>query len=108
MYVRAVLEEGVIDQAIQVPQRGVTRDATGNATAMVVVGAGEKVAQRALPSTLHRRSRLVSQGLNPGDRVIVEGAAESPPRGHREGRPVRRPAGPDIPRGRRRARRGQK
>ena len=39
MYVRAVLEEGVIEQAIQVPQRGVTRDPSGNATALIV-GAG--------------------------------------------------------------------
>jgi len=38
MYVRAILEEGVNDRAILVPQRGVTRDPKGNPVAMVVNG----------------------------------------------------------------------
>ena len=36
MFVRAVLEEGVNEQAILVPQRGVTRNPAGQAMAMVV------------------------------------------------------------------------
>ena len=47
MYVRAIIEEGVEDNAILVPQQGVTRDPAGNATAMVV-GAGEKAEPRTL------------------------------------------------------------
>ena len=73
MYVRAVLEEGVIENAIQVPQRGVTRDPDGNATAMIV-GADDKVETRMLTVTRAIGDTwLVSQGLNPGDRLIVEG-----------------------------------
>jgi membrane fusion protein, multidrug efflux system len=79
MYVRAVLEEGVIDQAIQVPQRGVTRDSAGNATALIV-GADDKVEARTL--TVTRASGdtwLVSRGLDPGDRLIVEGLQKARP-----------------------------
>jgi membrane fusion protein (multidrug efflux system) len=47
MFVRAILEEGVSEQAILIPQRGVTRDPAGNATVMVV-GAEEKVEPRTI------------------------------------------------------------
>ena len=36
MFVRAIVEEGVLEQAILAPQQGVTRDAKGNASALVV------------------------------------------------------------------------
>ena len=73
MFVRAVVEAGVNEEAILVPQQGVTRDPKGNPVAWVV-GAGDKVEQRALE--LDRAiadTWLVSKGLAPGDRVIVEG-----------------------------------
>src|SRR6266581_5906377 len=63
MFVRAILEEGVNEQAILVPQRGVTRDTSGNALVMVV-GAEEKVEPRII--TVARTvgdSWLVSAGL---------------------------------------------
>jgi membrane fusion protein (multidrug efflux system) len=73
MFVRAILEEGVSEQAILVPQRGVTRNPKGEAMVMVV-GAGEKVEPR--PIKVARTvgdNWLVSGGLKAGDRVIVEG-----------------------------------
>lgn len=73
MYVRAIVEEGVAEQAILVPQQGVTRDPKGNAIAMVV-NASDKVEQRSL--TVDRAigtKWLVLGGLAAGDRVIVEG-----------------------------------
>src|SRR3546814_6832925 len=36
MFVRAQLQEGMRDDALLVPQRGITRDQTGQATALVV------------------------------------------------------------------------
>ena len=45
MFVRAMLQEGVSEQAILVPQRGVTRNPKGDAMVMVV-GAEEKVEPR--------------------------------------------------------------
>ncbi|MBK8573432.1 MAG: efflux RND transporter periplasmic adaptor subunit [Holophagaceae bacterium] len=73
MYVRAIVEEGVAEQAILVPQQGVTRDPKGNAVAMVV-DVSNKVEQRAL--TIDRAigtKWLVTEGLAAGDRVILEG-----------------------------------
>jgi len=73
MFVRAVVQEGENAQAILVPQRGVSRDAKGEAVALVV-GAGEKVEARRL--TIDRGigdQWLVAEGLAAGDRVILEG-----------------------------------
>ncbi|MBP1771061.1 MAG: family efflux pump rane fusion lipoprotein [Holophagaceae bacterium] len=73
MYVRAIVEEGVVEQAILVPQQGVTRDPKGNAIAMVVDGAG-KVEQRTLKVDRAIGPKwLVMEGLRAGDQVIVEG-----------------------------------
>jgi membrane fusion protein (multidrug efflux system) len=73
MYVRAVVEEGVADQAILVPQQGVAHDPKGNPTALVVDASG-KVAQRFLKIDRAVGSRwLVTEGLNAGDRLIMEG-----------------------------------
>jgi membrane fusion protein (multidrug efflux system) len=73
MYVRALLEEGVRDNAILAPQRGVTRDARGQAVALVVDGEG-KVAQRLVVTERAIGDQwLVSEGLAAGDRLIVEG-----------------------------------
>lgn len=73
MFVQAVIKEGVNEQAILIPQQGVSRDHKGNPVALIVDKAG-KVEQRML--TLDRAigdKWLVSTGLAPGNRVIVEG-----------------------------------
>ena len=79
MYVRAVIEEGVMAQALLVPQQAVTRNAKGEAQAMVVDG-DEKVALR--PLELDRAlggDWIVRRGLTAGDRVIVEGLQKARP-----------------------------
>ena len=79
MYVRAVVREGIKEQAILVPQQAVTRDPKGNPVALVV-DAGGKVQQRTL--TLDRAIGdrwLVSAGLASGDRVIAEGVQRVKP-----------------------------
>jgi membrane fusion protein (multidrug efflux system) len=79
MFVRAILEEGVSENAILIPQRGVSRTPKGDAVVMVV-GAEEKVEQR--PIKVVRTlgdSWLVSDGLKTGDRVIVEGLQKARP-----------------------------
>ncbi len=73
MYVRAIVEEGVAEQAILAPQQGVTRDPKGNAIAMVVDAAG-KVQQRTLKVDRAVGAKwLVLEGLGAGDRLILEG-----------------------------------
>src|SRR3972149_7154941 len=69
MYVRAILEEGVNERAILVPQQGVTRDSKGNAPALAVDGS-DKVEERVLKVERAIGDKwLVSEGLKPGDRV---------------------------------------
>ena len=73
MFVRAIVEDGVSEDAILVPQQGVTRDQKGQPYALVV-GKDGKVEQRTL--SLDRTIRdewLVTKGLAAGDQVIVEG-----------------------------------
>jgi membrane fusion protein (multidrug efflux system) len=79
MYVRAIVQEGEVDRAILVPQQGVSRDPKGNPVALIVDGEG-KVQQRMI--TVGRAigdKWLVSEGLNPGDRLIVEGSQKVRP-----------------------------
>ncbi|MFB3819483.1 MAG: efflux RND transporter periplasmic adaptor subunit [Candidatus Methylomirabilales bacterium] len=73
MYVRAIVQEGVAEQAILIPQQAVSRDPRGTPLALVV-GAAGKVEQRTLRLDREMGSRwLVAEGLKPGDQVIVEG-----------------------------------
>lgn len=73
MFVRATVEEGILDAAILAPQQGVLRNPKGEPYAFVVDSEG-KVGMRML--TLEREigdQWLVTAGLSAGDRVIVEG-----------------------------------
>jgi len=73
MYVRASLVEGTQQQAMLVPQRAVSRDERGRPTTLVV-GQGNKVELRVLTASRTIGDNwLVTAGVKPGDRVIVEG-----------------------------------
>ena len=79
MFLRAVVQEGINNEAILIPQQAVSRDPRGNPFALIVDGEG-KVAQRML--TLDRAIGdrwLVASGLAPGERVIVEGVQKVRP-----------------------------
>jgi membrane fusion protein (multidrug efflux system) len=73
MFVRALVKEGVKEEAVLIPQQAVTRDQKGNPIALTVNAEG-KVEQRML--TLDRaigNQWLVDSGLQVGDSVIAEG-----------------------------------
>jgi membrane fusion protein (multidrug efflux system) len=73
MYVRAKLVEGQVAQAILAPQQGISRDARGRATAMVV-GKDNKAELRQVEVDRAIGDKwIVTSGLKPGDRLIVEG-----------------------------------
>lgn len=79
MYVRAVVQEGLVEQAVLVPQQSVSRDPKGNPIALVVNGS-EKVEQRLIAIDRAMGDKwLVSDGLKPGDRLIVEGLQKARP-----------------------------
>lgn len=73
MYVRAVLDQAIDQAAILVPQQGVTRDAKGEAVAMVVSKDGKAELRPLKAERAIGDKWLVTQGLVAGDRVIVEG-----------------------------------
>lgn len=73
MYVRARLASAVADQAILVPQIAVNRDPKGAASVMIV-GPDGKVQVRPVVADQTKGDKwVVTSGLKPGDKVIVEG-----------------------------------
>jgi len=73
MYVRATVEEGVLEHAILAPQEGVLRDRQGRPMAWVV-GKDSAVEQRMLELDRAIGDKwLVREGLEVGDRLIVTG-----------------------------------
>jgi membrane fusion protein (multidrug efflux system) len=79
MFVRAVLQEGVDEHALLVPQAAVSRDANGNPTAYVV-GADDKLQLRPLQTDRAIGDRwVVKAGLSPGDRLVVDGQQRAAP-----------------------------
>lgn len=79
MFVRAVLEEGSNASALLVPQRAVTRNPVGKPM-VFVVNAEEKVEARTIKVLRTVGDNwLVEEGLNPGDRVILEGIQRARP-----------------------------
>ena len=79
MFVRTQLDEGVRTNSLLAPQRGVTRDRLGNATALVINKEGI-VEQRQLKTGRAVGDQwLVLEGLAVGDQVIVEGLQKVKP-----------------------------
>lgn len=79
MYVRALVNNGIRDNALLVPQQAITRGPNGDATAMVV-GAGNKVELREVRVSRAIDDRwLVESGLSAGDKVIIAGLQKIKP-----------------------------
>ncbi len=79
MFVRASIEQGVNDNALLVPQVGVTHNPQGQATALVV-GPDNKVALRTIQvSRTSGANWVVDGGLKDGERVIVSGVQKVQP-----------------------------
>ncbi len=79
MYVRASLSQATLTDAILLSQAAVTRDARGNGRVLVIDRDG-KAASRAV--TVERSigdKWLITAGLKPGERVIVEGLSKIKP-----------------------------
>lgn len=73
MYVRVLIEQGMEKNAIAVPQQAVQRDSAGNAL-LYVIGADNVAELRPVSTGRVINDRwVISQGLKPGDKVIVEG-----------------------------------
>jgi membrane fusion protein, multidrug efflux system len=79
MFVREEIQEGVRQDAVLAPQQGVTHNQKGEPTALIVERDGT-VALRVLKTDRAVGDQwLVTSGLAPGDRVIVEGLQSARP-----------------------------
>jgi len=97
--VRAVVEEGVNEHALLVPQQGGSRDPKGNPVAWVV-NAADKIEQRILELDRAIGNHwLVTSGLAVGDRLIVEGLQKVRPGDKVRAVPFTKPAGDQLPAG---------
>jgi membrane fusion protein (multidrug efflux system) len=84
MYVRAVVTEGVDPAGLLAPQQGVARDPRGRPTALIVDRNGRAQLRDLQLGRAIGSQWLVTSGLAPGDRLIVEGLQKVQP-----GQPVR-------------------
>jgi len=73
LYVRARLIEGLLPQGLLAPQAGVTHDERGRAVALVL-GPGDVVVRRVIETGEAVGDKwIVTKGLQPGDKLIVDG-----------------------------------
>jgi membrane fusion protein (multidrug efflux system) len=79
MYVRALVDVGVRPQGVLAPQQGITRDAKGNAVAMVVSDEGLVEARSVRVSRTVGDHWLVEDGLAAGDKLVVAGLQKISP-----------------------------
>jgi membrane fusion protein (multidrug efflux system) len=92
LFVRARLEEGSSPNAILIPQFAVSRNAKGEPTTLVV-GANNTAELRVLETSRAVGNQwLISSGLQPGDRVIVNNLQKVRP-----GAPIKPIAAPASP-----------
>ena len=79
MFVRASFAQGINRNAFLIPQQGLSRDAQGNAT-VVLVGPGNKAVQKSVTAVRTQgRFWVVTGGLQPGDKLIVQGLSKLKP-----------------------------
>ncbi|EGD58000.1 efflux transporter, RND family, MFP subunit [Novosphingobium nitrogenifigens DSM 19370] len=79
MFVRVVTPQGVVPKGILAPQQGITRDAKGDATALVVDASNKVVLRNVVADKAIGNKWLVTSGLKAGDRLIVEGVDKAEP-----------------------------
>lgn len=79
LYVRAIIEEGTLSQALLVPQQAVGRDATGKPRAYVVGSDGKLQQRELLTERAIGNQWLVTGGLQAGDVLAITGQQKAQP-----------------------------
>jgi membrane fusion protein (multidrug efflux system) len=79
LFVQAELQEGVNDAAVLVPQQGVSHNTHGDATVLLVDKDNKAVLKIVQTTRTIGDKWLVSGGLVPGDKVIVDGLQKVKP-----------------------------
>lgn len=73
MYVRVQIEQGIDSDAIAVPQQAIQRNSGGGSEVYVVKDDGRVTIQPVKTGSLQDGMWFVTDGLNSGDKVVVEG-----------------------------------
>ncbi|MFW2572380.1 efflux RND transporter periplasmic adaptor subunit, partial [Legionella sp. 29fVS95] len=79
MFVRARIQEGVKVEAILAPQQGITRNAQGQATALLVDDKNKVVERTLITEQAIGDQWLIRSGLKEGDKLIVSGLQKVKP-----------------------------
>lgn len=79
MFTNAQIVQGVIPNAILIPQVAITRTPTGQATAMIVNAKGAVEVRPVETSGIQGKDWIVTKGLQTGEKVIVDGVAKVKP-----------------------------
>ncbi|MDT8761046.1 efflux RND transporter periplasmic adaptor subunit [Sphingomonas psychrotolerans] len=99
MFARASFAQAINKQAFLVPQAGLSRDPKGNATVWVVGPGNRAVARTVVAERTLGANWVVTQGLAPGDKVIVQGTANLRPDAEIRPVPYTTPQKIEAPRG---------
>lgn len=79
MFANAQIVQGVIPNAILVPQVAVSRTPTGQATAMIVNAKGAVEVRPIETAGIQGKDWIVTKGLQAGEKIIVDGVAKVKP-----------------------------
>lgn len=79
MFVRAKLKQGIRENVLLVPQRGISRDPTGQASTLLVGEDNKVIRKQVTTERVVGNQWLISKGLESGDRVIVDGTQNARP-----------------------------
>ena len=92
MFTNAQIVQGVIPNAILVPQVAITRTPTGQATAMIVNAKGTVEVRPIETAGIQGKDWIVTKGLQAGEKVIVDGVAKVKPEQQVVAKPFQAPA----------------
>ncbi|ATO19785.1 efflux transporter periplasmic adaptor subunit [Acinetobacter sp. LoGeW2-3] len=79
MFATAQIVQGEVPNAYLIPQAALTRTPTGQAVAMLVNAKGQVESRNVTTVGSQGQNWIVTEGLNPGDKVIVDGIAKVKP-----------------------------
>ncbi len=79
MFANAQIVQGVIPNAFLIPQAAITRTPTGQAMAMLVNAKGQVETRPVTTVGVQGKDWIVTEGLQSGDKVIVDGIAKVKP-----------------------------
>ena len=79
MFATASIVQGEVPNAYLIPQAAITRTPTGQAMAMLVNAKGLVESRPVTTTGSQGNNWIITEGLNPGDKVIVDGIAKVKP-----------------------------